>query len=103
MHEAGFSPQFIRGDDNTLLQWLHYHQKEDTYLACIGDWYFIIKAADHKIEQIIPALKVQISCKSADIIKKGFSSRQFLTKHLIIIIHDPKQGMKEEGEDVERN
>ena len=86
-----------------MLYYVDYNniKKKLHKLACIRYWYFIVKAADHKIEQIIPAIKVQISCKSANIIKKGFSSRQFLTKHLIIIIHDTEQGMKEEGEEVE--
>ncbi len=71
-------------------------------LSLAGVWEGDFQALDHEIEQRLPAVKAAIACQGAQVVEAGFPVRQGVSDELVFAIHQLQHGMKEKGQEMER-
>ena len=65
-----------------------------------GIWGLELKAPHHEAQQRLPALEVRVAGQGADIVEEGLAGKR-LANELVVGIHQPEYGMKQEGQEVE--
>ena len=58
------------------------------------------QSPEHKVEHLIPASEVEISCKGSNIIEKGLSSGEIISNQFIFFIRYIQQSMEKESKNI---